>query len=97
VETEGLKVFQNVKTRWINMLAPLKKVGKKYRTLIAKMTTNSGIVKATKANLVNLCDVGTISSLPCVLPMLESIDVLMKFVQVKDVFVCDYIATIKIY
>jgi hypothetical protein len=74
----------------------LKKVGKKYRTLIAKMAINNSIVKATKANLVNLRDVGTILGLPCVLPMLESIDVLMKFVQVKDVFVCDYIATIKI-
>ncbi len=54
-------------------------------------------MKATNANLVNLCDVGTILGLPCVLPMLESINALMKFVQTRDVFVCDYIITIKIY
>jgi hypothetical protein len=65
VETKGLKVFQNVKTRWINMLAPLKKVGKRYKTLIAKMAIDSGIVKVTKANLGNSCDVGTILSLLC--------------------------------
>ncbi len=54
-------------------------------------------MKATNANLVNLCDVGTILGLPCVLLMLESVDALMKFVQTRDVFVCDYIVTIKIY
>jgi hypothetical protein len=54
-------------------------------------------MKATNANLVNLCDVGTILGLPYVLPMLESVSALMKFVQTRDVFVCDYIATIKIY
>jgi hypothetical protein len=61
------------------MLAPFKKIGKDYKTLIAKMAIDNGIVKASKANLVNLCDVGTILGLPCVLPMLESINALMKF------------------
>jgi hypothetical protein len=73
------------------MLTPLKKVGKKYKTLIAKMVVDSGIVKATKANLVNLCDVGTILNLPCVLPMLEFINALIKFVQAKDVL---YVTTL---
>jgi hypothetical protein len=77
------------------MLALLEKVGKMYRTLIAKMAIDSSIMKVAKANLVNLCDVGTILNLPCVLPMLESINALMKFVQARDVFVCDYIVTIK--
>jgi len=70
-------------------------VGEKCRTLIANMAVGSSIVKVAKANLVNLCDVGTILNLPCVLPMLESINALMKFAQAKDVFVCDYIVTIK--
>jgi hypothetical protein len=96
VEIEGLKVLWNVKTRWINMLAPFKKFGKDYKTLIAKTVVDNGTVEASKANLVNLCDVGTILGLPCVLPMLESINALMKFAQVNDVFVCDYIAVIKI-
>jgi len=32
VEIKGLKVFWNAKTRWINMLALLKRVGKEYNT-----------------------------------------------------------------
>jgi hypothetical protein len=62
------------------MLAPLKRVGKEYNTLIVKMATNSGTMEATKANLVNMCNVDTILNLPCVLFMLESVNALMKFV-----------------
>jgi hypothetical protein len=54
-------------------------------------------MKATNANLVNLCVVGTILVLACVLLMLEYVNTLMKFVQTRDVFICDYIAKIKIY
>jgi hypothetical protein len=79
------------------MLAPLKWVGKEYKTLIVKMVMDSGFMKAIETNLVNLCDVGTILGLPCNLLMLESINALMKFVQVRNVSVCDYIAIIKIY
>jgi hypothetical protein len=45
VETKGLKVLHNVNTRWINMLAFLKRVRKDYKTLFAKMVVNSGIVE----------------------------------------------------
>ncbi len=72
------------------MLAFLKRVRKDYKNLVAKMVASSGIVEATKANVVNLCDVGTILGLSCVLLMLESINALMKFAQARDVFVCDY-------
>ncbi len=80
METKGLKVIRNVKIiRWIDMLAPLKWVGKEYNTLIVKMATHSGFVEVAMTNLVNLCDVGTILGLPCILPMLKSFNVLMKF------------------
>jgi hypothetical protein len=52
-------------------------------------------MEAIKANLVNLCDVGTILGLPCVLPMLEFVNALMKFTQAKDVFICHNITTIE--
>jgi acetyl/propionyl-CoA carboxylase alpha subunit len=79
-----------------SMLQPLKQVGKEYKTLIAKMTTNSANVESAKANLLNLCDIDMILGLPCILPMLESMNGLMKFVQGKDIFVCDYIIAVKI-
>jgi hypothetical protein len=61
------------------MLALLKQVGKEYKPLIVKMATSSGFVETMKVNLMNLCDVDTILHLPCVLPMLEHVDALMKF------------------
>jgi hypothetical protein len=42
MEIKGLKIFWIVKTRWINMLPPLKHVGKLYKTMIAKMAINNG-------------------------------------------------------
>lgn len=59
------------------MLAPLKQVGKEYKTLMAKMAIDNNYVEITKADLVNLCDIGKILCLPC---MLESINALMKCV-----------------
>jgi hypothetical protein len=43
-----------------------------------------------------MCDVDTILGLPCVLFMQEFVNALMKFVQAKDIFICDYIVAIKI-
>ncbi len=60
------------------------------------MVANSGFVEAIKTNLANLSDFGTILGLPCILFMLESINVLMIFSQARDVFVCDYIGILKI-
>ncbi len=96
VETKGLKAPQNVKTRWINMVTTLKRVGKEYKTLIVKMAADSGSMEETRTNLVNLCDIGTILGLLCTLPMLEFVNALMKFAHDKDVFVCDCIAVVKI-
>ncbi len=62
------------------MLTPLKWVRTKYNTLIVKLVIDGGYVEAPKANLVNLCDVGTILGLPCILLMLESINALVKIV-----------------
>ncbi len=64
--------------------------------LIAKMVIDFGLVEPTKANLLNLCDIDMILGLRCVLPMIKSINALMKFVPSKDVFVYDYIIAIKI-
>jgi hypothetical protein len=66
------------------------------RTLIVKMATNCSLVESTKTNLLNLWDIVTILGLPCNLPVLEFVYVLMKFAQAIDVFVCDFIVVIKI-
>jgi len=59
------------------------------------MVTNIGFMETTKANLVNLCDIGTILGLQCVLFILEYVSALMKFAHAKDA-IYDYVAVIKI-
>jgi hypothetical protein len=41
LETKGRKILQNVKTRWISMLSPAKRLMAKYRTLLVNMTLNN--------------------------------------------------------
>jgi hypothetical protein len=60
------------------------------------MAADNGSMEATRTNLVNLCDIGTVLGFLCILPMLEFVNALMKFAQDKDIFVCDYIAIVKI-
>jgi hypothetical protein len=48
-----------------------------------------------KTLIVKMC--GTLLALPCVLPLLECVNELMKFAQSRDVFISDYVATVNIY
>jgi hypothetical protein len=106
VETKGLKILNNVKTRWISLLEPLKRVLGEYKTLIAKMCEDAAVkdlepkareaIEKAKHNLDLLCDVGTLLALPCILPLLESVDSLMRFAQSRDIFVSNYVAAVKI-
>ncbi len=66
-----------------------------YKTLIAKMVVDNDFVESIKAHLLNLCDTDMIPSLPHILPMLEYVNGLMKFVQSRNVFMCDYITILK--
>jgi hypothetical protein len=61
------------------------------------MEGNNAFMEPIKANLLNLCDIDMILSLLCILPMVESMNGLMKFVHTKDVFLCDYVIVIKIH
>ena len=60
LESKGRKFLQNVKTRWISMLNPLKRVLSKYCTLLVKMYSNH-LVKPTiptaKVNYELMADV----------------------------------------
>ncbi len=50
METKGLKMFKNVKTYWIFLLDPLRRILLKYRPLLAKMfmdSNNNQFVKIT--------------------------------------------------
>ncbi len=42
------------------------------------------------------CDFHMLLGLFCLLPLLEVVNVLIKYAQGRDVFICDFVATIKI-
>jgi len=49
-ETKGLKLFDNVKTRWVSMLSLIKQVLAKYKILVVKMNDDLHIVIILKMN-----------------------------------------------
>ena len=41
VETKGLKLLKNVKTRWISLIEPLRRIIQEYRVLLTNMKEDS--------------------------------------------------------
>jgi hypothetical protein len=41
METKGLKLLKNVKTRWVSLIEPLRRILQEYRVLLAKMKADS--------------------------------------------------------
>jgi hypothetical protein len=91
METKGLRMLKNVKTRWINLLEPLRRVLAEYKTLVVKMCEDSAVKElafipkkqasreSARRNLDFLCDIGTLLALPCLMPLLDCVNSLMKF------------------
>jgi hypothetical protein len=87
MEIGGFKTFLNVQTQWISMVEPLKHVLVTCKTLIVKISQDNISVAQARLNLNLLCDLHTLLALFYLLPLLEAINVLFKFVQGKDVFI----------
>jgi hypothetical protein len=66
------------------MLSFTKSVPTKYRTLVVKMNNDLHIMIATKTNLQQFYDVEVVMGLTCIMPLLEAIHALIKFVQAHD-------------
>jgi hypothetical protein len=103
METKGLKILRDVKTRWLSMVSPLKRVMSEYRTLIQKMqedskdaTTPHASREVAKTNFSLLVDVSVPIALTCFLPLLETVHYLVKFSQQRDIFICDYLGAVKV-
>ena len=77
------------------MLEPLKCVLGKYKMLIVKMAQD--VAKESKAvhNLCLLYDVYTLLALLSMMPLLESMNQLVEFVQRKSILVTNYINVVK--
>jgi len=96
MKTKGSKILWNVKTLWISMFNTTKWVMSMYMPLVAKMVEDNTISHDCQGYFDLFCDVNLLISLSCLLPMLETIYALIKFVQKKDDFVCDDVVAIKI-
>jgi hypothetical protein len=67
-----------------------------YKTLIVKILEDNVLAAQARFNLNLICDLHMLLSLSCLLPFLEAMNVLIKFAHGKDVFIYDFVATIKI-
>jgi hypothetical protein len=78
--TKGNKFLKNIKTQWINMLSPTKRVLFEYKTLLAKMATDCVELQIVETNfdlLFKLILLGLVG----LLPLLEIVHGVIKFSQ----------------
>ncbi len=68
----------------------------KYKSLIVKMHLDSSKTKVAQNNLVLIGDLKLILDLPCLLPMLEVVHILIKFAQRQDVFIVEFADVMKL-
>jgi len=64
--------------------------------LIVKMSQDNISVAQARLNVNLLRDLHTLLTLSCLLPLMEVVNALIKFVQGRDVFICNFVATINI-
>jgi hypothetical protein len=95
METRGRKILKHCRTRWVGMLAPAKRILSKYRLLVAKMAANYNSHAPTCSLYYLLVDVKCLLSMAAIVHLFEKVESLMKFVQNRDVFVCDFVARMK--
>jgi hypothetical protein len=76
-----LKILHNMKMCWISMLSPTKRILVEYKSLIMHMFDEQTTNTSAKENLDLFCNVKTFSGLICILPLLECMQFLSKFVQ----------------
>lgn len=96
METKGLEILRDVKTRWLSMVSPLKRVMSEYMTLVHKMAEDAKDATSphvAKSNFNLLVDIFVPIALSCFEPLLERIHYLAKFLQQRDIFIRDYLAT----
>jgi hypothetical protein len=78
------------------MLNPLKCVFEEYQPLLMKMAIDLITMALAVSNLGKFYDVQMMFGLTCLLPILIIVHSSIKFAQLHNVFVCDFIAIISI-
>jgi hypothetical protein len=92
---KGDKLFWNVKIQWISMLL-ITKMYIEYHLLIVKMHVEFTKKWGCFEIFDSLHDVELIQRLPCILLLFKCVHILIKFAQGQDVFICNFVDTIKL-
>jgi hypothetical protein len=77
MEIKGPRILINIKTCWISMLLPTKRVLLGYHALVLKMHRDVDTITHAAHNLELLCDLEVMLGLSCIMPMLEGLNELM--------------------
>ena len=85
-----------LRSHWISMLGPTKRVLEEYKSSVMKMTVYSLEEVATKKNLSMLLDWQNVFTLPCLMPMLHHVKSLIKFEENPTCCIVDFIYVAKI-
>jgi hypothetical protein len=67
LESKGNKLLKKIKTQWISMLSPCKRIFAEYKLLVVKMHENNDHIENAKNNYELLCDVEMFLGLACIL------------------------------
>jgi hypothetical protein len=81
METKGNKILMSVCTWWISIFALTKLAMEEYCTLLLKRGLDAPTKAKVVANLEHLVDVEVLLSLSYVFPLLEVVNILIKFTQ----------------
>lgn len=97
LEQEGLKIIRNITTRWLSVIDCVQRIQDQIPVLIAKMDEDmSARCPAARRNLDLLLDLETLFSMPAMMPLLQSVNSLIKFAQHRSCYICDFMSAVKI-
>jgi len=101
METKVEKMVKNVDPRWISMRNQIQCIISEYNTLLVKMGLDASSGQKTTGIVVGnfsfFLDIEVIFSLALLILMLNVVHSLIKLIQARDIFVCDFMQSIKIY
>ena len=96
LDFEGNKRIRKVKTRWISMRRPTKRVFEEHKPLVTKMEVDAPKEPSTKKNISMLLKWQNMLALPSLMPILHFMNSLIKFVQSPAYYIMDLIFVVKI-
>lgn len=94
---KGYKILHIIKIKWINMVAPSKVILEEFKTLLVKMAQDATINESTTTNCELTCEVETILGLTSMMPILQTLQGLNKYVQNHETFICDFVNNVKLF